>query len=92
MLKERGLIDGKLYPRIDKAAADHIITADMAAWAHEVRLDANAQRHADLEVALPTEDDASRSVEFAIALAEYLFVLPGRVAKGREKRDAPPPS
>ncbi len=82
MLKERRLVEGSLYARIDKAAKDHIITDDMAKWAHHVRLEANGQRHADEEFALPTKEDAERSLEFALALAEFLFVLPARVTRG----------
>ena len=41
MLKEKGYKDGSLYKRIEQAAGDHLITAEMASWAHEVRLDAN---------------------------------------------------
>ena len=86
MLKAKGLVDGTLYQRIDRAAETHVITAEMAAWAHEVRLDANAQRHADESIGIPTEEDARRVIEFARALADYLFVLPARVKKGRERR------
>lgn len=82
MLKERGYSDGSLYARIDKAIADHIITEDMAKWAHHVRLEANDQRHADAGAPLPTKEDAERSLEFAMALAEFLFVLPARVTRG----------
>lgn len=84
MLKDKGYIDGSLYSRIEKAAADHLITAEMALWAHEVRLEANDQRHADAVATLPTEEDAKRTVDFANALAEFLFVLPARVARGRQ--------
>jgi hypothetical protein len=79
MLKERGYAEGKLNDRINKAAEDHLITSAMAEWAHEVRLDANAQRHADQDIGLPKEEDATQTVEFALALAHYLFVLPDRV-------------
>lgn len=82
MLKIKNYVDGSLYKRIEKAAEDHLITADMAAWAHEVRLDANDQRHADQAAALPTRQDAVRSIDFANALAQFLFVLPSRVQKG----------
>ena len=82
MLKARGLKEGSLYSRVDKAASDHLITQDMAAWAHEVRLDANDQRHADESAPLPSQADAKRAVDFALALAQLLFVLPGRVARG----------
>jgi len=84
MLKERGLSKGSLHARIDTAANEHIITTDMANWAHHVRLEANGQRHADGEDPLPTKEDAERSLEFALALAEFLFVLPARVTRGLE--------
>jgi hypothetical protein len=82
MLKERGLVDGSLYKRIDGAVASHLITQDMADWAHYVRLDANDQRHADVAATLPTIDDAKKCLDFALALAEVLFVLPARVREG----------
>ena len=82
MLKLKGYTKGSLYTRIDDASADHAITKDMALWAHDVRLDANDQRHADDEAPLPKDEDASRAVDFASALGELLFVLPGRVKRG----------
>jgi hypothetical protein len=85
MLKEKGLRDGSLYARIQEAAAAHLITNEMAQWAHEVRLDANDQRHVDDQAALPNEADARKSVEFVLALAQFLFVLPARVAQGRAR-------
>jgi hypothetical protein len=84
MLKNQGYRDGDLYSRIDAAAADHLITKEMAAWAHEVRLDANTQRHADEDAPLPSPDDAVRVIEFAKALGQFLFVLPARVERGRK--------
>lgn len=83
MLKAKGYRDGSLYERIDAAAEAGLITAEMAAWAHEIRLDANDQRHADEEAPLPDPEEASKCVEFARALAEFLFILPARVARGR---------
>lgn len=82
MLKSKGLKEGSLYSRIDKAATEHLITSDMALWAHHVRLGANDQRHADEDAALPTAKDAQRAVEFSLALAQILFVLPARVQRG----------
>jgi Domain of unknown function (DUF4145) len=83
MLKSKGYKDGSLYSRIDKAKEDHLITPEMADWAHEVRLDANDQRHADEEAPLPKQDDAEKVIEFARALAQFLFVLPARIQRGR---------
>lgn len=86
MLKAKGYRDGSLYSRIDEAAKDHVITPEMAEWAHEVRLDANEQRHADEGATLPSTDDAARVIEFARALGQFLFVLPARVARGRRAK------
>lgn len=84
MLKAKGLREGALYARIAKAAADHLITAEMAAWAHDIRLDANDERHADEGAALPDQTDAQRCLDFALALAQFMFVLPEQVRRGRE--------
>lgn len=83
MLKHKGLTEGSLNSRIRLAAERHLITSEMADWAHEVRIDANDQRHADDEADLPNEADAQKAVEFALALAQFLFVLPSRVESGR---------
>jgi hypothetical protein len=85
MLKLKDYKKGTLYQRIEKASADHLITSDMALWAHEVRLDANDQRHADEDADLPGEDDAKRVIDFATALAQFLFVLPAKVTRGLER-------
>ena len=82
MLKAKQYEEGVLYTRIDQAAEDHVITPDMALWAHQVRLDANDQRHADQNTALPKIEDAKRSLEFVMALGQFMFVLPDRVQRG----------
>ena len=83
MFKALGYKDGSLYTRIDLAAKSHLITQEMSAWAHEIRLDANDQRHSDEEAPLPSENDAKRAIDFATALAQFLFVLPASVTRGR---------
>lgn len=82
MLKEKGYIAGTLYNRIQSAVDDNLLTTEMAIWAHEVRLDANDQRHVDDEATLPSTDDAKKVIDFATAIAEYLFVLPARIQRG----------
>ena len=82
MLKAKQYTNGSLYSRIDKAASDHLITPSMATWAHEIRLDANDQRHVDEEGTLPTANDAEKAINFALALAEFLFVLPAKIQRG----------
>jgi hypothetical protein len=83
MLKSKDYKEGSLFTRIDQAAQAHLITQEMAAWAHDIRLDANDQRHADLTPPLPDEAQAKKCVKFALALAEFLFVLPAKVQRGR---------
>jgi Domain of unknown function (DUF4145) len=82
MLKFKGLNEGTLYTRIELAVKQNLITEEMARWAHEVRLDANDQRHADENANLPTSSDADKVIEFTQALAAFLFVLPARVTRG----------
>lgn len=82
MLKDKGYLTGKLYTRINQAVKDYLITKEMADWAHEVRLDANDQRHADQNAELPNEQDAQKTIDFAIALAQFLFVMPSKIKRG----------
>ncbi len=86
MLKDKGYKEGNLKTRIDSAAEDHIITDEMAAWAHDIRLDANDQRHADEGAFLPSAADAEKVIEFANALVQFLYVLPARVERGRKQK------
>ncbi len=88
MLKTKKYIKGDLYSRIKKAATDHLITEEMEKWAHQVRLDANDQRHADEKADLPEQEDARKTIEFALALGEFLFVLPSKVSRGLEETEA----
>ena len=89
MLKARGLKNGALFDRINEAATQHLITEGMKVWAHDIRLDANSQRHAD-DMAPPlTLEDGKRCVDFAFALAEFLFVLPAKVKHGMTKQSKP---
>lgn len=82
MLQEHDLNAGTLHERINKAAEQHLITEDMANWGHHVRLEANDSRHPETEKTASTQEDAEQSLEFVLALAEILFVLPARVTRG----------
>ena len=82
MLKEKGYMEGSLYSRIENAVEDNLLTSEMAKWAHEIRLDANDQRHSDEEASIPNVGDAKKVIDFTLAIAEYLFVLPARVQRG----------
>ncbi len=88
MLKTKNYIEGTLYSRINKATEDKLITEEMVKWTREIILDANEQGHDDEKINLPVKEDAERSIEFALTLAEYLFVLPSRVNKGLIKNDS----
>lgn len=61
-------------------AEDHKITPEMATWAHIVRKGSNVQRHQSEKIELPSEDEAIELHEFALIFAEYLYVLPYKVA------------
>ena len=89
MLKDKGYKKGSLYSRIEKAAEDGLMTQEMGMWAHDIRLDANDERHADDGAALPSETDAAKCIEFTKALGMFLYVLPKMVEAGR-KAAAPP--
>jgi hypothetical protein len=89
MLKVKGLTSGSLYARIEQAAKNHLITQEMAQWAHEVRLDANDQRHSDDSASLPTTAEAQKCIDFALALGQFLFVLPARVQRGIQSAKTP---
>ena len=81
MLKDKGYKKGFLKPRIDQAAEDHLITPQMAEWAHEVRLDANEPRHADEAVEMPGPEEARKTVMFAKELGQFLYVVPSRITR-----------
>lgn len=82
MLKELGYSNGSVYNRIDEALKENKLTQGMADWAHEVRLGSNRPRHADVNRPHVTVDEAKQSVEFAEALANFLFVLTARIQRG----------
>ncbi len=63
---------------------DHVITEAMELWAHDIRLDANDERHTDKEHVFPNEVKAQKCIDFALALSDFLFVLPARVERGRK--------
>ncbi|MBA1140275.1 DUF4145 domain-containing protein [Mesorhizobium neociceri] len=88
MLKTLGYEKGSVYTRINTAVADHKITESMGEWAHAVRLEANNPRHADKEKPHVSSDEASQSVEFAEALAFFLFVLTERIKRGKKAAEA----
>lgn len=87
MLKHSGYIDGSLYSRIDKAKDDGLLTKGMADWAHSVRLGSNRPRHADDEKPHVSNAEAERSVRFARALGDFLYVLTAQIEDAVQKAD-----
>ncbi|MEX1013880.1 MAG: DUF4145 domain-containing protein [Candidatus Paceibacterota bacterium] len=87
MLKQREYFEGSLYNRIKKATEDNVLTKDMEQWAHDIRLDANDERHSDYDASMASIEDAKRALSFTDALAEYLFILPNKVKRGLNKKE-----
>ena len=56
----------------------------MGKWAHSVRSGSNRPRHADAENPHVSAEEAKQSVEFADALAQFLFVLTAKIQAGIE--------
>lgn len=76
-------IKGKLNVRIQKAADDHKLTAELAGWAHHVRILRNEAVH-DEE---PLKQEDVEDVEaFAHVILQYLFTLPGELEEARDRR------
>lgn len=83
MLKEKGYKDGSLSDRLNRASEDRLILKAMAKWAYKIKLrDNNHQENSGAK--LPTEEDAQKCIDFALILADYLFVLPSRIKQGLE--------
>lgn len=86
MFKEIGYKDGNLYSRIIKAAKEYKITESMKIWSDKIRLNANAIRHANENLAPLTIDDAKNTIEFTRSVAEFLFVIPYKVEQTTKKK------
>ncbi len=84
MLKSLNYTEGLLCSRIDKAFEEHHLTKGMADWAHSVRLGSNRPRHSDENEPHVSVAEARRSVDFAEALGNFLFVLTAQIKRGME--------
>lgn len=71
---------GNLVKRIDKAANSGKLTADLAEWAHHVRLEGNDAAH-DEDPFTPEEADELH--KFTDLMMRYLFTLPGMLQARR---------
>ena len=80
----------RLDENIPKRARDLLQQAqDMANWAHQIRIVANESRHPDENDISASNEDAKQSLDFLMALAELIFVLPARVKHGIEQTTPP---
>lgn len=80
--KSPGIEAWKIEKRIDKMAAEGLITKELQDWAHELRLDGNDAVHDD-EM---DKDDADRMHNFCKFLLTYLYTLPEQVKAARALR------
>jgi len=85
MMAEKGYWDRKmgLKGRIKAAVKQGDLPQVMADWANEVRVIGNDTHTDEAPADLPNQDDAERAIHFANMLAEYLFVLPAQISRGR---------
>ena len=83
MLKEKGINKHNLIDAINDAADKGIITKEMSAWAHEIRINGNDPRHVKRDSS-PTTQEANDVVRLAEAFGQYLYVLPAMITRGRE--------
>ena len=84
-MAEKGYWDRKmgLKGRIKAAVKQGDLPQVMADWANEVRVIGNDTHTDEAPADLPNQDDAERAIHFANMLAEYLFVLPAQISRGR---------
>jgi hypothetical protein len=75
----------RLEKRIDKLADEGLITKDLQAWAHKIRLEGNEAIH---EIDEPTKEQATELQLFTELVLTYLYTLPAKV-KANLKSDTP---
>jgi hypothetical protein len=72
----------KIEKRIDKMAAEGLITQELQSWAHELRLDGNDVLHED-DATLEMVDQMHGFCKF---LLTYMYTLPEQVRAARTRR------
>lgn len=85
---ERGAKKAKLSDQIDDLREKQIITEAIRDWAHEIRLTGNIGAHPDedgLEDVSP--EDADELIKFMEQYLNYVYVMPDKVTKKREKKE-----
>ncbi len=74
----------KLEKRIDKLAAENLITPALQEWAHELRLDGNEALHGDEDATKEMVDQMHHLTHFLLV---YLYTLPEQIQLVRQRRD-----
>jgi len=84
-VKQLGASGKDLYAKVDSLADSGVITKDLAAWAHEVRLTGNEAAH---EMGPVSEADAQDGLYFLDAFLEAVYVVPARHRERVAQREA----
>jgi hypothetical protein len=71
-------LKGTLEKRINKLAAENVLTPAIAEWAHSIRDLGNEAAHDD---AVPSEEDIVDLAAFTRVVLEYLYTMPAKVAR-----------
>ena len=80
-LREKFLdIEGTLYQRIESAADQGGLTAELADWAHQIRLSGNDAVHGGEQF---SREEAERLQAFTELVFLYLFSLPAMLEDAR---------
>ncbi len=74
----------KLEKRLKKLSADNRITANMADWAHEIRLDRNIAAHEEHDF---SRESAEEILGFTEAFLNYVYTLPALIERRRAVRE-----
>ena len=74
-------VEGDLYHRIEGAKQAGGMTADLAEWSHQIRLDGRNAVHEEKPYG---KEDAERLYTFTNLVLLYLFTLPGMLKKARD--------
>ena len=73
-----------LYQRIEKLAAERLLTESLKEWAHGLRLIGNDAVH---EIDGITQDEATQTHMLTRFILIYLYTLPAQVAEARKARE-----
>ena len=84
--KNKGIKGNSLFDKIDAMSKQHIITDQLAAEAHEIRLLGNDMAHGDLAEPV-SEEDASDILGFLDSVMDYVYQQPMLLQKRKELRE-----